>query len=60
LTQRRREKEGKRAFSEPTQLLAVVDFIETMIKGELRELAFYFRKIPLHQQKLLVVSGLSN
>jgi len=26
------------------------------IKGELGELEFYFRKIPLHQQKFLVVS----
>jgi len=30
------------------------------IKGELGELEFYFRKIPLHQQKFLVVSILSN
>jgi len=30
------------------------------IKGELGELDFYFRKIPLHQQKFLVVSVLSN
>jgi len=29
-------------------------------KGELRELQFYFRKIPLHQQKFLVISVLSN
>jgi len=29
------------------------------IKGELGELEFYFRKIPLHQQKFLVVSLLS-
>jgi len=30
------------------------------LKGELRELEFYFRKIPLHQQKFLVVSVPSN
>jgi len=30
------------------------------VKRELGELEFYFRKIPLHQQKSLVVSGLSN
>jgi len=30
------------------------------IKVELGELEFYFRKIPLHQQKFLVVSVLSN
>jgi len=30
------------------------------IKGELGELEFYFKKIPLHQQKFLVVSVLSN
>jgi len=29
-------------------------------KGELGEFEFYFRKIPLHQQKILVVSVLSN
>jgi len=29
-------------------------------KGELGELEFYFRNIPLHQQKFLVVSFLSN
>jgi len=29
-------------------------------KGELGELEFYFRKIPLHQQKFLVVSVVSN
>jgi len=28
------------------------------VKGELGELEFYFRKIPLHQQKFLVVSVL--
>jgi len=31
-----------------------------MIKGKLWELQIYFRKIPLHQQKCLVVSVLSN
>jgi len=31
-----------------------------MLKGEEAELEFYFRKIPLHQQKFLVVSVLSN
>jgi len=30
------------------------------LKGELGELKIYFRKIPLHQQKFLVVSVLSN
>jgi len=30
------------------------------IKGELREILIYFRKIPLHQQNFLVVSVLSN
>jgi len=30
------------------------------IKGELGELQFYFRKIPLHQQIIFVVSVLSN
>jgi len=30
------------------------------LKGELGELEFCFRKIPLHQQKFLVVSVLSN
>jgi len=30
------------------------------LKGELGELQIYFRKIPLHQQKFLVVSVLSN
>jgi len=30
------------------------------IKGELGELEFYFRKIPRHQQKFLVVLVLSN
>jgi len=30
------------------------------LKGELGELEFYFRKVPLHQQKFLVVSVLSN
>jgi len=30
------------------------------IKGELGKLQFYFRKIPLHEQKFLVVSVLSN
>jgi len=30
------------------------------IKGEIGELQFYFRKIPLHQQKFLVVSVFSN
>jgi len=29
-------------------------------KGELKELQIYFRKIPLHQLKFLVVSVLSN
>jgi len=29
-------------------------------KGELEELQIYFRKIPLNQQKFLVVSLLSN
>jgi len=32
----------------------------TGIKGELGKLEFYFRKIPLHQQKFLVVSVLTN
>jgi len=27
-----------------------------LVKGELGEVEFYFRKIPLHQQKFLVVS----
>jgi len=27
-----------------------------LLKGELGELEFYFRNIPLHQQKFLVVS----
>jgi len=31
-----------------------------VFKGELQEFEFYFRKIPLHQQKFLVVSVLSN
>jgi len=31
-----------------------------LLKGELGELQIYFRKIPLHQQKSLVVSVLSN
>jgi len=31
-----------------------------IVKGELVELQFYFRKIPLHQQKFLVVSVLPN
>jgi len=35
-------------------------FNEFIIKEELGELQFYFRKIPLHQQKFLVVSVLSN
>jgi len=30
------------------------------LKGELGELEFYFRKIPLHQQKILVVPVLSD
>jgi len=30
------------------------------IKGEVGKLKFYFRKIPLHQQKILVISVLSN
>jgi len=30
------------------------------VKGEIGELEFYFRKIPMHQQKFLVVSVLSN
>jgi len=30
------------------------------IKGELGELEFYLRKIPLHQPKVLVASVLSN
>jgi len=30
------------------------------VKGELGELEFYFGNIPLHQQKYLVVSVLSN
>jgi len=30
------------------------------LKGELGELQIYFRKIPLHQRKFLVVSVLSN
>jgi len=30
------------------------------LKGELGELEFHFRKIPLHQQKFLVVPILSN
>jgi len=29
-------------------------------KGELGKLQIYFRKIPLHQQKYLVISVLSN
>jgi len=35
-------------------------FISNHIKGELGELHIYFRKIPLHQRKFLVVSVLSN
>jgi len=31
-----------------------------IIKGELGKLQFYFRKINLHQQTILVVSVLSN
>jgi len=31
-----------------------------LVKGKLGELEFYFRKIPLHQQKFLVVSIFSN
>jgi len=31
-----------------------------VLKGELGELEFYFRKILLRQQKILVVSVLSN
>jgi len=31
-----------------------------ILKGELGELQLYFRKIRLHQQKVLVVSVLSN
>jgi len=31
-----------------------------VIKGELREIQIYFRKIPLHQQKFLLVSVLFN
>jgi len=30
------------------------------LKGELRKFQIYFRKIPLHQQKFLVISVLSN
>jgi len=30
------------------------------LKGELGELKFYFIKVPLHQQKFLVVSVLSD
>jgi len=30
------------------------------LKGELGKLQIYFRKIPLHQQKFLMVSVLSN
>jgi len=30
-----------------------------LFKGELGELEFYFRKIPLHQQNFLVISVLS-
>jgi len=30
------------------------------LKGELGELELFFRKLPLHQQKFLVVSVLSN
>jgi len=33
---------------------------DTFFKGELGELRFYFRKIPLYHQKFLVVSVLSN
>jgi len=32
-------------------------FFKEKLKGELGELEFYFRKILLHQQKFLVVSG---
>jgi len=34
-------------------------FLKKLFKGELGELHIYFRKIPLHQQKFLVVSVLS-
>jgi len=33
---------------------------QNLYKGELGELQFYFGTIPLHQQKCLVVSVLSN
>jgi len=35
-------------------------FLIKLFKGELGELQIYFRKIPLHQKKILVVSVLSN
>jgi len=34
--------------------------MNSILKGELGELQFYFKKLPLHQQKFLVVSVLSN
>jgi len=35
-------------------------FHVALFKGELGELEFYFRRIPLHPQKFLLVSVLSN
>jgi len=43
-----------------TQVVFPTPFHSVLIKGELGELQIYFRKIPLHQQKFLVVLVLSN
>jgi len=44
-----------------SEILAVEYYIVLMsVKGELGEIQIYCRKIPLHQQKILVVSVLSN
>jgi len=44
------------------QVMKRVFYLRNMqaFKGKLGELQFYFRKKPLHQQKFLVVSFLSN
>jgi len=42
-------------LSTVSQLKYTMSYVRTPLKGELGELEFYFRKIPLHQQKFLVV-----
>jgi len=46
----------------PKKLLVYIRWIlmKNCVKKELGKFQIYFRKIPLHQQKFLVVSVLSN